>query len=70
MYDAVTPANLPSGGDLYAGYVDGHYANVAQIQARFPDAKVVTITVIGGNQVADVVDVETGDVTPDRKSVV
>lgn len=63
MYDAVNPANLPPGGDLYAGYADGRYANVDAIWARFPWAKVVTITVFG-HVPADVIDVEAGDATP------
>lgn len=65
MYDAVNPANLPTGGDLYAGYVDGHYANVPQIRARFPGKRVVTISVVGGTP-ADVLDVEMGDVRPEH----
>lgn len=63
MYDAVTVANLPPGGDLYAGYIDGRYANVDTIRARFPTARVVVISVVGGTP-ADVLDVEAGDVKP------
>lgn len=64
MQDSVNAAALIPGADFYAGYVDGHYANVAAIRARFPHTRVVTITVLGGNTVADVVDIETGDCTP------
>lgn len=65
MYDAVTPGNLPEGGDLYAGYLDGRYRNVAAIQARFPGKRVVTISVTGMVP-ADVLDVEAGNITPDK----
>lgn len=63
MYDAVNPANLPTDGDLYAGYMDGHYANVPQIRARFPGRRVVAIAVQAHHD-ADVLDVERGDAQP------
>ena len=31
MYDGITPASLPSGGDLYAGYVDGNWPWAAKL---------------------------------------
>lgn len=43
MYDGITPANLPSGGDLYAGYVDGRWPDAAAIAERFPGKPVVRI---------------------------
>ncbi len=64
MYDAVTVSNLPVGGDLYAGYDDGLYANVGAIHARFPGSLVLAITVIASDLYGDVLDVETGDATP------
>jgi len=64
MQDSVNAHALLAGADLYAGYVDGRYANVAAIRARFPHTRVVSITVLGGHTEADVVDIETGDCTP------
>ncbi len=66
MFDAVTVANLPEGGDLYAGYIDGRYANVDAMQARFPDKRVVRIAVFAGTPGGEVYDVENGDLTPDQ----
>lgn len=43
MYDAINAENLPVGGDLYAGYIDGHYNDYAAIKARFPNTLVVSI---------------------------
>lgn len=65
MYDAVTVANLPAGGDLYAGYVNGRYANLSALRARFPSARIVTISVTASG-VADVLDVERFDATPEQ----
>lgn len=64
MYDSVTAANLPTTATLVAAYVDGAYANVADVRKRCPKATVVTITVKGGKTAAHVVDVEQGDCTP------
>lgn len=65
MFDAVNPANLPEGGDLYAGYTDGRYVNVEAIKARFPGKRVVTISVNGSTD-ADVLDVEAGNIKPEN----
>jgi len=43
MYDSITASNLPTGGDLYAGYVDGRWPNADAIGARFPGRTVVRI---------------------------
>lgn len=64
-YDSVTVSALPTDGDLYLGYVDGRYANVAQIHKRFPRRTVVGITVNGSTLDAQMADVEVGDLTPD-----
>lgn len=64
MQDSVNAHALIPGADFYAGYVDGHYANVDAIRARFPHTRVIRITVTGGTLDADVVDIETGDCTP------
>ena len=66
MYDAVTPDNIPLSATLVAGYTDGHYANITEMQARFPHAAVVRITVFASDDEGDVLDVETGDATPDQ----
>lgn len=66
MYDAVTPANIPASATLVAGYIDGHYANITEMQARFPHAAVVRITVFASDNEGDVLDVENGDATPEQ----
>lgn len=62
MYDSVNVSALPAGGNIYAGYADGLYANVAAIVARFPDTPVLTIDVTGSGA-AQALDVENGDAT-------
>jgi len=64
MYDSVTAAKCPAGAPLYGAYIDGLYANYAEVHQRFPRARIVTITVLGGTAAAHVVDIETGDCTP------
>lgn len=66
MYDAVTVDNMPGNGDLYAGYVDGIYANYAAVVARFPGKIHVPIAVSAGTDSGIVLDVETGDASPDQ----
>lgn len=63
MQDSVNAAALMPGCDLYAGYVDGRYANLDAIHKRFPGKTVVSITVTG-EPGAHVCDCETGDLTP------
>lgn len=63
MFDDVDLSLLPEGYDAYAGYVDGRYANVSQIRAKFPSAKVLSIDVTGGDTSADCLDIEPGDAT-------
>ncbi|MGW4602747.1 LysM peptidoglycan-binding domain-containing protein [Streptomyces sp. NPDC004532] len=63
MYDAVTPSRIPAGATMVAGYVDGHYANLPAMRARFPHAIVVSIAVSSKTR-AQVLDVEPGDATP------
>jgi len=63
MLDSVTPGNLPSGADAYAGYADGRFANIAGIKGRFPAARVLTIAVFASSD-ADAADCENGDMTP------
>lgn len=66
MFDAVDASALPAGAPLYAGYIDGAYANVAQIRARFPHATVVDIAVFSSTNGGHVLDVENGDATPNE----
>src|SRR3954470_1829797 len=63
-YDSTTTADLPPDGDLYLAYVDGRYANVDAVKARFPRKPVVRITVTGRTFDADMADVEAGDLSP------
>ena len=64
-YDAVDVAALPAGGDYYLAYIDGNWPTYNEVKARFPNARILTITTTGENH-ADICDVESGDVTPDR----
>lgn len=64
MFDSVSVPTLPAGGQLYAGYVDGRYANFTALQARFPLAVLVPISVNWAGSVGLVLDVENGDATP------
>lgn len=62
MYDNVTVSLLPPGGDAYACYTDGRYANCPAVRAKFPGAKILTIAVFASDD-ADCLDVEPGDAT-------
>lgn len=59
MFDSVDAALLPA-GYAYAGYVNGKYANVAELRRRFPHADVLSITVTADAD-ADCLDVEAED---------
>lgn len=65
MYDAVTVSNIPDTAQACAAYVDGRYVNEAAIRARFPSARIVTITVTGiiGPSICDA---EPGDLTSEQ----
>jgi hypothetical protein len=63
MHDSVTVAALPDGAGAYAGYVDGKYANIDAIRARFPNAHVLSIAVSASSD-ADCLDFEQGDAAP------
>jgi LysM repeat protein len=60
MLDSVTPANLPPGADAYLGYVDGRFANLAEIKTRFPHAHILSLAVFAQHD-ADGCDIENGD---------
>lgn len=65
MYDAVTVTNIPAGAQAVAGYVNGRYQTVHELEARFPRAKLLTIAVTADAD-ADCLDVENGDATPEQ----
>jgi hypothetical protein len=64
MFDAIYALNLPTGGDLYAGYIGGSWPDANAIAQRFPHATVVRIAVQASENDGVVLDVETGDATP------
>jgi hypothetical protein len=64
MYDAVTPGNLPRGARIVAGYDDGIYANMGEIDAQFPNAIHVDIAISSAFDGGHVLDVERGDALP------
>lgn len=63
MADSDNAANLPTGWDLYAGYVDGKYRSYAPAVARFGASKVVPIAVFSTTNAGTVGDVESEDMT-------
>jgi len=64
MYDSVTPSGIPANAQMVAGYVDGLYANIHLMRARFPHAVVVSIAVSALTDDGQVLDVEKGDASP------
>lgn len=67
MYDDVDVSLFVPGGDAYAGYVNGRYANIGAVRgyARTQGARVVDISVFASGD-ASCLDVEPGDATPDE----
>jgi hypothetical protein len=65
MYDAVTPGNLPRNARLVAGYIDGLYRNMDEIDRAEPNAVHVTIAVDWRDR-AMVLDRETGDASAEQ----
>ena len=65
MYDGVTPAQVPMGATIYAGYVDGHYPSYSALVRQFPNTLHVSITTTAAGT-ARVLDVENGDATPEQ----
>ncbi len=62
MFDDVDVNLLPAGAYAYAGYLDGRYANFAQVKAAHPQAHLVGIAVRASDD-GDALDVEPGDAT-------
>lgn len=65
MYDGVTSSALPSGGDLYAGYVDGRYAWTKADWARWSGHRLVRIAVFPTTDDGQVWDCEPGNGVPE-----
>lgn len=65
MFDGVDPSTVPAGAALYAGYVDGQWQSYTALVAAHPAARHVTICVSTLDD-AQVLDVETGDATPEQ----
>jgi hypothetical protein len=65
MYDSTNPLDIPIDAPAVAGYIDGAFAWSDAGWKRFPDALKLVITVFG-DVYGDVLDVETGDATPDQ----
>jgi peptidoglycan hydrolase-like protein with peptidoglycan-binding domain len=64
MADSIIPENLPPTTGTYLVYVDGHWPTADRVRELFPGARLLTMTVLGGDAVADGCDCETGDLTP------
>lgn len=64
MYDGISPAGIPGGADLYAGYDDGNWPDADALAAQYPGKRVLRITVNPSDNEGDVLDVETGDANP------
>jgi hypothetical protein len=62
MADSITPANLPGTYPAYLGYTDGRWPTAPAVRAAHPSARLVTLTVLGGQ--ADGCDCESGDLVP------
>jgi peptidoglycan hydrolase-like protein with peptidoglycan-binding domain len=62
MFDDVDVNLLPANASAYAGYLDGYYANFAQVKAAHPQAYLVGIVTRASDN-GDALDVEPGDAT-------
>jgi hypothetical protein len=61
MYDSIQVSEIPSDAQAVAGYVDGDWQTVGELQASFPRALLLSITVTGNDAGAMAVDEEPGD---------
>jgi hypothetical protein len=62
MPDSIYPGNMPRGYGQYLAYVDGSRSRDADVvRSMFAGARILTLTVLGGNAVADGCDCEPGD---------
>jgi peptidoglycan hydrolase-like protein with peptidoglycan-binding domain len=62
MFDDVDVYLMPEHAYAYAGYLDGYYANFAEVKAAHPDAHLMGIVTRAGDD-GDALDVEPGDAT-------
>jgi hypothetical protein len=62
MYDDIAVGLEPPGAFAYAGYVDGLFANMAELEQQFPGAHFLDIAVFPWDN-ATALDVEAGDAT-------
>jgi peptidoglycan hydrolase-like protein with peptidoglycan-binding domain len=62
MFDDVDVHLLPANASAYAGYLDGSYANFAQVKAGHPQAHLIGIAVRACDD-GEALDVEPGDAT-------
>ncbi len=65
MYDSVTVDAIPADATMVAGYLNGLYANVDELDKAFPGATLVTISVRPSEHIGDVYDCESGNGTTD-----
>lgn len=66
MYDDVNAGLLPAGTAIAGGYIDGNWPNAADIQKKFPSAKVIRIAVQASDHDGACLDVENGDATNEQ----
>ena len=63
MFDSTTPGSIPKNAEIVAGYVGGAWPTYGSLAGLFPGAIHVSIAA-NATEVAEVLDVETGDATP------
>jgi hypothetical protein len=63
MADSVRPVDLIAGYDAYLTYVDGDFKTDGPVRQRYPKARFVSLTVLGGKASADGCDRENGDLS-------
>ena len=65
MFDSVNITHIPKTAQYVAGYVNGNWPTFNSLVKEFPTAVCVSIDV-NGSAIADVLDVEVGDATPEQ----
>ncbi len=63
IYDAVQVSAIPSNATTILAYVDGRYRTYAAVKARFPQARILTVSTTGATP-ANILDVEPGNIQP------
>lgn len=66
MYDSTNLDDIPADAQMVASYVDGSPIATPEQWARFPSAVKVRIAALPSTNDGQVLDVETGDATPDQ----